>query len=156
MASARMNLWQIVVLVTLGVIALVRTVGAQMASPAVTHIEAAAVAEAFARGGVLFDGDGGAHNYMVHASRRDGAGQAEVHVRDTDVIHVLDGAATFVTGGTLVDGRATAADEIRGSAIQAGETRRIAKGDVLIVPKGVPHWFQAVEAPITYFVVKVR
>ena len=45
----------------------------------VTYFPAEKVSAAFAKGAVLFDGDG--RNYMVHASRRDGAGQAEVHVK---------------------------------------------------------------------------
>ena len=80
----------------------------------------------------------------------------EVHARDTDIIYVLDGAATVVTGGKVVDGRETAADEIRGRSIDDGERRQLAKGDVMIVPNGTPHWFQEVRAPFTYYVVKVR
>jgi glc operon protein GlcG len=113
------------------------------------------VAAAFAKGAVLFDGAGD-RNYMVHASRREAAGQVEVHTKDTDIIHVLDGSATFVTGGTVVDGKTTAADEIRGASIQGGATRTLAKGDVVIVPNGTPHWFQQVKGPFTYYVVKVR
>jgi glc operon protein GlcG len=127
--------------------------GPAMAQP-VTYIDAAQVRAAFDQGAVLLDGDG--RNYMVHASRREQAGQGEVHTRDADVIYVLDGSATFVTGGTLVDPQATAADEIRGSAIAGGETRTIAKGDVIVVPAGTPHWFKAVQGPVLYYVVKVR
>jgi glc operon protein GlcG len=112
------------------------------------------VREAFAKGAVLFDGKG--TNYMVHASRREKPGQGEVHTRDTDIIYVLDGATTFVTGGTLIDGKPTAPDEIRGSAIDGGESRRLAKGDVVIVPNGTPHWFKEVAEPVLYYVVKVR
>lgn len=120
----------------------------------VTYLSAAQVSAAFAKGAVLVDGAG--RNYMVHASRRDQAGEAEVHVRDTDIIHVLEGATTFVTGGTVVDGRTTAPDEIRGRAIQGGETRRLGKGDVIVVPNGTPHWFREVDGPVLYYVVKVR
>ena len=120
----------------------------------VTYFPAADVSAAFAKGAVLFDGAG--TNYMVHASRRDAAGQAEVHVKDTDVIYVLDGAPIFVTGGTVVDGKTIAPDEIRGSAVQDGEMRRLAKGDVIIVPHGTPHWFKEVDGPVLYYVVKVR
>ena len=28
------------------------------------------------------------------------------------------------------------------------------KGDVMVIPAGVPHWFQDVQGPLTYFVVK--
>jgi glc operon protein GlcG len=121
---------------------------------AVNYWKSPDVAAAFASGAVLFDGRG--RNYMVHASRREKPGLAEVHALDTDIIYVLDGAATMVTGGQLVDGKTTAPDEIRGASIRNGEARRLSKGDVLIVPNGTPHWFQDVSAPFTYYVVKVR
>ena len=127
--------------------------GADGARASVAYFEKDKVAEAFAKGAVLFD-EG--RSYMVHASRREKAGEAEVHARDTDIIHVLDGRATMVTGGTVVEPRKTAGDEVRGKEIQGGETRWIAKGDVLIVPAGTPHWFKEVEGPMTYYVVKVR
>jgi quercetin dioxygenase-like cupin family protein len=120
----------------------------------VTYFPAERVSAAFANGAVLFDGAG--RNYMVHASRRDNAGQAEVHVKDTDIIYVLEGSTTFVTGGKVIDGKTTAPDEIRGAAVKDGETRRLGKGDVIIVPKGTPHWFREVDGPVLYYVVKVR
>ena len=120
----------------------------------VTYFPADKVSAAFAKGTVLFDGEG--RNYMVHASRRDAAGQAEVHVRDADIIYVLEVSTTFVTGGTVVDGKTTAPDEIRGARIDGGESRRLGKGDVIIVPNGTPHWFKEVQGPVLYYVVKVR
>jgi len=120
----------------------------------VTYFPAEKVSAAFAKGAVLFDGEG--RNYMVHASRRDAAGQAEVHVKDADIIYVLEGSTTFVTGGTMVDGNTTAPDEIRGTRIDGGESRRLGKGDVIIVPNGTPHWFKEVDGPVLYYVVKVR
>jgi len=72
------------------------------------------------------------------------------------VIYVLQGSATFITGGEAVDGKTIAPDEIRGSSINGGETRKIAKGDVIIVPRGVPHQFLEVTNPFLYYVVKVR
>jgi mannose-6-phosphate isomerase-like protein (cupin superfamily) len=69
---------------------------------------------------------------------------------------VLGGCATFVTGGTVLEGRRTGAGELRGSGIRDGETRKLSKGDVIVVPRGTPHWFQEVQAPFTYYVVKVR
>lgn len=109
---------------------------------------------AFSKGAVLLDGDG--RNYMVHASRRDKPGQVEVHVLDTDVIYVQDGSATFVTGGTIVNGKTVEANEIRGDSIVGGETRKLAKGDVITVQNGTPHWFEDVKGTLTYYVVKVR
>ena len=119
----------------------------------VTYFEKERVAAAFDKGAVLFDAS---DKYMVHASRRDKAGLGEVHLKDADIIYVLDGTATFVTGGTLVESKTVAADEIRGKEIAGGETHHLAKGDVIIVPAGTPHWFKEVSAPFLYYVVKAR
>jgi glc operon protein GlcG len=119
----------------------------------VTYYRAENVAKSFAEGAVLFAKD---TNYMIHTSRRVAPGMAEVHTRDTDLIYVLEGSATFVTGGRVVDGKPTAADEIRGAAIAGGETHTLGQGDVIIVPAGTPHWFKDVRGPLLYYTVKVR
>jgi glc operon protein GlcG len=116
----------------------------------VTYIPASKVTAAFAKGEPLLENG----FYKVHASFRDAPGKVEVHQRDTDIIYVLEGGATIVTGGTVVEGTTTAPDEIRGGAIRGGEERQLVKGDVLIVPNGVPHWFTRVRAPFRYYVVK--
>ena len=126
------------------------------ALPPVVYLDRAKVAAAFSKGAVLFDGNGGERNYMVHASHRDQPGMAEIHTQDTDIIYVLEGTTTFVTGGTAVDPKNIAPYEIRGVSISGGETRRLQKGDVIIVPNGVPHWFKEIPGPFNYFVVKVR
>jgi YHS domain-containing protein len=79
-----------------------------------------------------------------------------VHTGETDIVYVQAGSATFVTGGTVVDGKTIGADEIRGSSIRDGQTRTLGPGDVVIVPAGTPHWFKEVRGPLTYYVVKVR
>ena len=84
-----------------------------------------------------------------------GLREASVMTRDTDVIYVLEGRATVVTGGTVGDAKTTAPDELRGARIEGGTPRTLAKGDVLIVPEGVPHWFSEVKGPLLYYVVKV-
>lgn len=119
----------------------------------VSYFEKDKVAAAFAKGAVLFDNS---DKYMVHASHRDKAGLAEVHEKDADIIYVLEGSATLVTGGTVVDPKPTAPGEIRGKEIAGGDTRQITKGDVIIVPAGTPHWFKEVPGPINYYVVKAR
>jgi glc operon protein GlcG len=113
------------------------------------------VDEGFSKGAVLFDGSGG-RNYMVHTSRREGPGMVEVHTKDTDILYVLKGSATVVTGGSMVDGKPIAADEIRGREISGGESRKLVPGDAMIIPNEVPHWFKEVQAPFLYYVVKVR
>ena len=124
------------------------------ASP-VAFFDSKAVTEAFSKGTVL-SGAANGENYMVHASRREKSGLAEVHDLDTDIIYVLDGTATIVTGGRSPDQRTIEPNEHRGSSIDGGETRQLKKGDVLIVPKGTPHWFKQVDGTFLYYVVKVR
>jgi|SRR5688572_25230374 len=138
-----------------GAAALSGAVGTMEGGAAVSYWNGREVSAAFAKGSVLFGGEDG-RNYMVHASHRDGPGMAEVHTLDADIIHVLEGSATFVTGGTVENATPTAPGEIRGTAIRNGEERRISKGDVLIVPAGTPHWFRDVPGPLNYYVVKVR
>jgi glc operon protein GlcG len=94
--------------------------------------------------------------YKIHASRREAPGQVEVHTKDTDILHVLTGTATLVTGGALVDGKEIAPEEIRGTSVTGGESRELRPGDVVVIPNGVPHWFKDVPGPITYYAVKVR
>ena len=129
-----------------------RLVGQPAGDNRVTFIPGSRVNAAFEKGEPLLESVG----YKVHASRRDGPGRAEVHLRDTDIIYVLDGTATIVTGGTVLDGGAVAADEIRGASIKGGVEQQLVKGDVLVVPNGVPHWFTRVDAPFRYYVVKAR
>ncbi len=138
-----------------GAAALPAAIGATEGGPAVSYWNSREVSAAFAKGSVLFDGEDG-RNYMVHASHRDSPGMAEVHTRDADIIHVLEGSATLVTGGTVENPKPIAPGEIRGTAIMNGDERRISKGDVLIVPAGTPHWFKDVPGPLNYYVVKVR
>src|SRR5687768_13254586 len=121
----------------------------------VNHFNSQTVMAAFTKGAVLLD-DADGRNYMVHASHRDKPGVAEIHTLDTDIVYVLEGTATFVTGGTAVDPKTIAPNEIRGSAIEGGESRPLVKGDVIVVPHGVPHWFKEVSSPFNYYVVKVR
>lgn len=115
-----------------------------------TFVESKKVAAAFAKGMPLLETNG----YKVHASRRAEAGQAEIHLLDTDVVYVVDGSATLVTGGKAIDPRTIAPNEIRGSRIEGGEEHRIAKGDAIIIPNGVPHQFTAVTGELHYFVCK--
>lgn len=121
----------------------------------IAFFDSKTVAEAFKKGAVL-SGAANGENYMVHASRREKSGLAEVHDLDTDIIYVLDGSATIVTGGKALDSKSVEANEHRGSSIDGGETRQLKKGDVLIVPKGMPHWFKQVDGTFLYYVVKVR
>ena len=79
---------------------------------------------------------------------------AEIHIRDTDIIYVLEGSATLVTGGTALHQKTVALDEVRGTEIQNGESRHISKGDVIVVPKGFAALVPEGGEPAPVYVVK--
>jgi mannose-6-phosphate isomerase-like protein (cupin superfamily) len=93
--------------------------------------------------------------YPVFGARRTAAGKAEVHAEFTDVWYVIEGAATLVTGGSVVEGVSTAPGEVRGQSVKGGTSRLIRKGEFAVVPAGTPHWVSGVEGKeILYIVVK--
>jgi uncharacterized protein GlcG (DUF336 family)/mannose-6-phosphate isomerase-like protein (cupin superfamily) len=117
---------------------------------AATFIDSKNVSTAFAKGMPLLE----TAAYKVHASRRAERGQAEIHTLDTDVIYVVDGSATLVTGGTVPDAKAVGPNELRGTKIERGQEHHISKGDAVIIPNGLPHQFIAVSGELHYFVCK--
>ena len=125
---------------------------AKSAEQRVKYFSASQVTKAFERGMPLLE----IANYKVHASHRDDPGVVEVHTQDTDIIYMLGGSATLVTGGTVVAGKNIEPEEIRGSDVNGGESRTVSKGDVIVVPHNTPHWFKEVKGPLNYYVVKVR
>jgi glc operon protein GlcG len=123
---------------------------AESSKPA-TYVDHDKVAAALAKGGSLVT----APDLLVSGSHRNANGKVEVHEKETDVIYVIDGHATFVTGGTMVGGKVSKPGQMLGSSIQGGDDHHLTKGDVIVVPAGTPHWFKEVPESISYFVVKV-
>jgi hypothetical protein len=74
------------------------------------------------------------------------------HTGYTAVVYVVSGAATLVVGGTA---KASGPDKFGGQSIQGGESHRISKGDVFIMPPDTIHWYKDVEAPFRYLEVPV-
>jgi mannose-6-phosphate isomerase-like protein (cupin superfamily) len=142
-----MRLWLISAsLITIGAIA-----GAQSDTSGVVHVDPEKVAAALAKGGSLVTRP----DLLVSGSHREAAGQVEVHDKETDVLYILDGDATLVFGGQMVGGKVTRPGQWLGSDITGGQTRHIVKGEVFVIPAGVPHWFKEVPKSVSYFVVKV-
>jgi mannose-6-phosphate isomerase-like protein (cupin superfamily) len=116
-----------------------------------TSFSGAQVAAQFETGGLLLDYPG----YKVDAGRRTAPGEVEFHEHVVDIMHVVQGHATVVTGGQMVDQRAVGPGELRARAVEGGTSHELAEGAVLVVPAGVPHQFVAVSDPFLYFVAKV-
>ena len=143
-----MKLWlALAAAATLGVLGYAQ----QQSTSAGIHVDPAKVAEALAKGGTLVTRP----DLLVQGSHRDKAGQVEVHDKETDVLYILDGEATFVYGGKMVGGKNSRPEQWLGTDITGGETHHVGKGDVFVIPAGVPHWFKEVPKSISYYVVKV-
>jgi glc operon protein GlcG len=121
------------------------------ASADVFYAEGDKVAAKFQTGGLLLN----TPQYKVDAGRRERPGEVEFHTWETDIMYVLDGTATVVTGGEMVDRRQVAPGEYRAPSVHGGTAHHLSKGDVFVIPNGVPHWFQEVPGPFLYYVVKV-
>jgi quercetin dioxygenase-like cupin family protein len=117
----------------------------------VTFVGHDKVTSAIQKGGSLV----AAPDLTVSGSHRDKAGQVEVHDKETDVIYMIEGEATFVTGGTVVGLKSTRPGQSVGADVKGGETHHLTKGDVIVVPAGTPHWFKEVPTTVSYYVVKV-
>src|SRR5579864_87171 len=74
----------------------------------------------------------------------------------TEVYQMLDGVGTLVTGGNLVDTWRDPAvkNSIKGKRIEGGVSRRVVKGDVVIIPGRLPHWWSNLEGDITYLIIR--
>ncbi len=116
-----------------------------------TYVDHDKVAAALAKGGALVT----ASDVLVSGSHRDKPGQVEVHDHEMDVLYITDGTATFVYGGKIVGGKNTRPGQWLGTDITGGTTQKLVKGDVVVVPAGMPHWFKEVPGPLSYYVVKV-
>ena len=73
---------------------------------------------------------------------------ASVHEREAEMFYVVEGSGTLVTGGTLRDEKRTNAENLSGSAIDGGMSRRLAKGDWVMVPEKTAHWFTQIEGTL--------
>jgi len=133
-------------LFTIGVLA-----AAQSGNSGVIHVDPDKVAAALAKGGSLVT----APDLLVSGAHRQAAGQVEVHDKETDVLYILDGEATLVTGGKMVGGTVSRPGQWVGTDITGGQTHHVAKGEVFMIPAGVPHWYKEIPESITYFEVHV-
>ena len=115
--------------------------------------------KAFAEGGsnLLWSHTSSKGTYNVDTHSRDSVKSACKpegcsHKDYTAVVYVVSGAATMVVGGAAKN---TAPDKLGGQYIQGGESHRISKGDVFIMPPDTIHWYKNVEVPFRYLEVPV-
>ena len=105
---------------------------------------------------------------VVHRAKtagRDVGGGIE-HSQITEVYHVISGNGTLVTGGTIQNSKEIPADNqvvtvlngpsTNGGPVMNGVSRKLAPGDVVIIPPNTPHWFSEITTDqIVYLVVRM-
>jgi mannose-6-phosphate isomerase-like protein (cupin superfamily) len=119
---------------------------------AVHYIGHDKVAEVMSKGGPIVSDPG----LVVLAQRRE-AGPVEYHDHTNHVFVMVEGEATLVVGGTMVDPKRTAADQMRAPSLQGGTTYHMTKGDVITIPAKTPHWFKEVPTKtVAYYAVNIE
>ena len=88
---------------------------------------------------------------------RSQSGKAELHEKFADFFVVVDGNATLVSGGTMVNGASTAPGEVRGDSITGGKEMKLKKGDIVHIPPNIPHQLVLAKGDtFQYFIIKVQ
>jgi len=91
-----------------------------------------------------------AQGYPFQLEYRTGTTPPSIHPTHAELIEVIEGSCTLVTGGTLVGAKpgAPGAMTMGGTAIEGGSPRKIAKGDYIMVPANTPHQYTEVQGLI--------
>jgi len=95
-------------------------------------------------------------NYSFMVAHREGSGEAEYHETQADIFVVESGEAMLTYGGSVVGGKTTAPNEIRGASISGGVETKLSAGDIVTIPAKTAHQLKLEPGKeFTYFVVKV-
>jgi mannose-6-phosphate isomerase-like protein (cupin superfamily) len=87
--------------------------------------------------------------YSVNMEHRVTNNAAAVHEKEAELFYVIEGAGTIVTGGKLVEEKRTNDANLSGTSIEGGVSKKISKGDWVLVPEGVPHQIPNVDGALT-------
>ena len=118
---------------------------------AVHYIGHDKVTQVMSKGGSIVNDPG----LVVLAQRRE-AGPAEFHDVNNHVFIFVEGEATLIVGGTMVDAKRTAPNQMRAPSVMGGTTYHVSKGDVITIPAKTPHWFKEVPTKtIAYYAVNI-
>ena len=119
---------------------------------AVHYIGHDKVTEVMSKGGPIVSDPG----LVVLANRRT-SGEVEYHDHTNHVFVIVEGEATLIVGGTMVQPKRTAADQMRAPSAEGGTTYHLSKGDVITIPAKTPHWFKEVSTKtIAYYAVNIE
>ena len=146
-----LRMWEI--LLSMAVLLVGAAVSLTGGVPAAVHyIGHDKVSEVMSKGGPIVSDPG----LVILANRRT-AGEVEYHDHTNHVFVIVEGEATLIVGGTMVEPKRTAADQVRAPSAQGGTTYHLSKGDVITIPAKTPHWFKEVSTKtIAYYAVNIE
>jgi mannose-6-phosphate isomerase-like protein (cupin superfamily) len=134
-------------------------------SPQVDHITQARLRtlarglspKAQANGGSASDKLADYPNHYTMIALRQANGGAEIHENFADIFMIVEGRATLLTGGTVVDSKSSGPGEIHGTSLAGATQQALNKGDIVHIPAGVPHQLLLPHGGVfAYFVIKVK
>jgi mannose-6-phosphate isomerase-like protein (cupin superfamily) len=82
--------------------------------------------------------------YTATLEYRTSVGAAAAHPGQAEMMYVIEGSATLITGGKLT-----------GKTIEGGISRTVSKGDFLVIPEDTPHWFSAIDNTLVLMTIKM-
>jgi len=95
--------------------------------------------------------EGGSHSINIRIVLP--ANAPLVHALSADTWVVMEGSATAVTGGELMEAKRNPnSDDMSGSSIKGGVEQPLKAGDILFVPPGVPHGFKDIKGFRAYLI----
>jgi mannose-6-phosphate isomerase-like protein (cupin superfamily) len=93
--------------------------------------------------------------YRANLEYRASVGPAALHEKEAEVFYVIQGSATMTTGGKLVNEKRTNAENMTGTGIEGGMSRKVSTGDFLIVPENTPHWVSQIDGVVVFMTLHI-
>jgi len=122
------------------------------APASVQYIGHEKVMQVMVKGGPIVSDPG-----LIVLAQRRASGPAEYHDKTNHVFIMEEGEATLIVGGTPVDAKRTAADQMRAPTTDGGTTYHLTKGDVITIPAKTWHWFKEVPSKtVAYYAVNIE
>jgi mannose-6-phosphate isomerase-like protein (cupin superfamily) len=91
--------------------------------------------------------------YRIAVDRRRTPQNANAHAGEAEVWAVVDGSGAITTGGKLVETRQDG--KVVGRVIEGGVTAKVAKGDFVVIPEGVPHYITEANPHVVFIAIEL-
>ena len=86
--------------------------------------------------------------YPVQLEFRTSTTPPSIHPVQDELIEVIGGGCTLITGGKLIGAPSGSGKTLSGTAIEGGVPRKIVKGDYVLVPANTPHQYTEIQGEL--------